>query len=141
MSGRFESVFRHRQAPLNLKNLPPRKDNSVKNRMILVADGDIIRNEIERSKAGQVGIVPLGLDRNTGQSYGNANFIVNAVLSLTDDDSLIALRNRTIKLRMLDKQKITSDRVFWQTVNVLVPIIILVIFGAVYITLRRVRYK
>ena len=109
--------------------------------MILVADGDIIRNEIERSKAGQVGIVPLGLDRNTGQSYGNANFIVNAVLSLTDDDSLIALRNRTIKLRMLDKQKITSDRVFWQTINVLLPIIILVIFGAVYITLRRVRYK
>ena len=141
MSGRFESVFRHRQAPHNLKNLPPRKDNSVKNRMILVADGDIIRNEIERSKAGQVGIVPLGLDRNTGQSYGNANFIVNAVLSLTDDDSLIALRNRTIKLRMLDKQKITSDRVFWQTINVLLPIIILVIFGAVYITLRRVRYK
>ena len=141
MSGRFESVFRHRQAPQNLKNLPPRKDNSVKNKMIVVADGDIIRNEIERSKAGQVGIVPLGLDRNTGQSYGNANFIVNAVLSLTDDDSLIALRNRTIKLRMLDKQKITSDRVFWQTINVLLPIIILVIFGAVYITLRRVRYK
>lgn len=141
MSGRFESVFRHRQAPQNLKNLQPRKDNSVKNKMIVVADGDIIRNEIERSKAGQVGIVPLGLDRNTGQSYGNANFIVNAVLSLTDDDSLIALRNRTIKLRMLDKQKITSDRVFWQTINVLVPIIILLIFGAVYITLRRVRYK
>ena len=141
MSGRFESVFRHRQAPQNLKNLPPRKDNSVKNKMIVVADGDIIRNEIERSKAGQVGIVPLGLDRNTGQSYGNANFIVNAVLSLTDDDSLIALRNRTIKLRMLDKQKIISDRVFWQTINVLLPIIILVIFGAVYITLRRVRYK
>ena len=141
MSGRFESVFRHRQAPQNLKNLPPRKDNSVKNKMIVVADGDIIRNEIERSKAGQVGIVPLGLDRNTGQSYGNANFIVNAVLSLTDDDSLIALRNRTIKLRMLDKQKITSDRGFWQTINVLLPIIILLIFGAVYITLRRVRYK
>lgn len=141
MSGRFESVFRHRQAPQNLKNLPPRKDNSVKNKMIVVADGDIIRNEIERSKAGQVGIVPLGLDRNMGQSYGNANFIVNAVLSLTDDDSLIALRNRTIKLRMLDKQKITSDRGFWQTINVLVPIIILLIFGAVYITLRRVRYK
>ncbi len=38
-------------------------------------------------------------DRNTGQSYSNGTFIVNSLLSITDDDALIQLRNRTIKLR------------------------------------------
>jgi len=109
--------------------------------MILVADGDIIRNEIEQSNDKQIGIVPLGLDRNTGQSYGNSNFIVNSLLSITDDDALIQLRNRSIKLRMLDKQEISSNRVFWQVLNTLLPVVLLFICGAVYIYIRKVRYK
>ena len=131
----------HRQAPKNLVNLLPRKDKSISNKMILVADGDIIRNEIEQSNDKQIGIVPLGLDRNTGQSYGNSNFIVNSLLSITDDDALIQLRNRSIKLRMLDKQEISSNRVFWQVLNTLLPVVLLFIWGAVYIYIRKVRYK
>ena len=141
MKGQFQSIFMHRQAPKNLVNLLPRKDKSISNKMILVADGDIIRNEIEQSNDKQIGIVPLGLDRNTGQSYGNSNFIVNSLLSITDDDALIQLRNRSIKLRMLDKQEISSNRVFWQVLNTLLPVVLLFILGAVYIYIRKVRYK
>lgn len=141
MKGQFQSIFMHRQAPKNLVNLLPRKDKSISNKMILVADGDIIRNEIEQSNDKQIGIVPLGLDRNTGQSYGNSNFIVNSLLSITDDDALIQLRNRSIKLRMLDKQEISSNRVFWQVLNTLLPVVLLFIWGAVYIYIRKVRYK
>ena len=141
MKGQFQSIFTHRQAPKNLINLLPRKDKSISNKMILVADGDIIRNEIEQSNDKQIGIVPLGLDRNTGQSYGNSNFIVNSLLSITDDDALIQLRNRSIKLRMLDKQEISSNRVFWQVLNTLLPVVLLFVLGAVYIYIRKVRYK
>ena len=141
MKGQFQSIFMHRQAPKNLVNLLPRKDKSINNKMILVADGDIIRNEIEQSNDKQIGIVPLGLDRNTGQSYGNSNFIVNSLLSITDDDALIQLRNRSIKLRMLDKQEISSNRVFWQVLNTLLPVVLLFVLGAVYIYIRKVRYK
>lgn len=141
MQGEFESIFRHRQVPNNLTNLQPRRDKSEHTKMIIVADGDIARNEIEQSKAGQIGIVPLGLDRNTGQSYGNSTFIINSLLSITDDDALIQLRNRTIKLRMLDKQKITSDRVFWQLINTLLPVLILTLLGAGYVYMRKVRYR
>ncbi len=141
MKGQFQSIFMHRQAPKKLVNLLPRKDKSISNKMILVADGDIIRNEIEQSNDKQIGIVPLGLDRNTGQSYGNSNFIVNSLLSITDDDALIQLRNRSIKLRMLDKQEISSNRVFWQVLNTLLPVVLLFIWGAVYIYIRKVRYK
>ena len=141
MKGQFQSIFMHRQAPKNLVNLLPRKDKSISNKMILVADGDIIRNEIEQSNDKQIGIVPLGLDRNTGQSYGNSNFIVNSLLSITDDDALIQLRNRSIKLRMLDKQEISSKRVFWQVLNTLLPVVLLFVLGAGYIYIRKVRYK
>lgn len=141
MKGQFQSIFMHRQAPKNLVNLLPRKDKSISNKMILVADGDIIRNEIEQSNDKQIGIVPLGLDRNTGQSYGNSNFIVNSLLSITDDDALIQLRNRSIKLRMLDKQEISSNRVFWQVLNTLLPVVLLFVLGAGYIYIRKVRYK
>jgi ABC-2 type transport system permease protein len=136
MEGEFESVFAHRQTPQNLQNLLPRKNKSVKNRMIVAADGDIIRNEIERSQQGGIGILPLGLDRLTGQVYGNNNFIINALQYLTEDEKWIELRNRTIRLRFLNKTAITSYRTFYQLINVAVPLLLLTLFGIIFFSCR-----
>jgi len=137
MEGEFESIFTRRQAPQNLENLLPRKDKSPKNRMIVVADGDIIRNEIDRSQNGSIGVLPLGFDRLTGQTYGNNNFIINALQYLTEDDKWIELRNRAITLRLLNKTAITSYRTFYQFVNIAVPLLLLLIGGGIFLTLRK----
>lgn len=141
MEGEFQSVFAHRQTPANLTNTLPRRDKSPRNQMIVVADGDIARNDVDYSSKKQIGIIPLGLDRTNGQVYGNASFLVNAILSMTDDQSLIELRNRTLKLRMLDKQKISTQRTAIQAMNVALPLLILAVFGGVFLTIRRRLYR
>lgn len=141
MEGEFESVFAHRQPPQNLKNFLPRKDKSVKNKMIVVADGDIIRNEVNRSQDGSVGILPLGFDRVTGQTYGNNNFIINALQYLTEDEQWIELRNRTIHLRLLNKTATTTYRTFYQIVNVVVPIALLALFGIIFLSIRKYKNR
>lgn len=141
MEGEFQSVFAHRQTPANLTNTLPRRDKSPQNQMIVVADGDIARNDVDYSSKQHIGIIPLGLDRTNGQVYGNASFLVNAILSMTDDQSLIELRNRTLKLRMLDKQKISTKRTAIQVMNVALPLLILAVFGGVFLTIRRRLYR
>jgi len=140
MEGEFESVFTRRQTPQNLYNVSPRKDRSPKNRMVVVADGDIIRNEVERSQ-GSIGILPLGFDRLTGQTYGNANFIINTLQYLTADEKWIELRNREIRLRLLNKSAITTYRSFYQFINIAVPLALLLIFGGVFLSLRKYKNR
>jgi ABC-2 type transport system permease protein len=141
MEGKFSSAFEHRFAPENLINMMPRKSKSEKNKMIVIADGDIIRNEIDKRQKGTIGVVPLGLDRLNGQTYGNSNFIVNAVQYLTEDNSWLELRNRKLQLRLLNKQEITSKRIFWQAINIASPLLILGLLGVIYLYIIKLKWN
>ena len=108
------------------------------NSMIVISDGDIIRNEVQQS-TGQ--IYPLGFDRYTGQEFGNKDFILNSIDFLCDDSDLIKVRSRELKLRLLDKTNIENNRLNWQLANTCFPIILVIVFGAVMNLLRRRRYN
>ena len=79
----------------------PFKKQSIRTRQIVVADGDIIRNEITAKDSTTI---PLGFDRYMNQQFGNKDFILNAVLYLADNDGWMQLRSRTLKLRLLNKK-------------------------------------
>jgi hypothetical protein len=74
------------------------------------------------------------------QQFGNKDFVLNAVLYLADNEGWMELRNRTLKLRLLNKRLSAEDRTFWQLVNLLVPIGLLLIFGIGYQTIRKRKY-
>ncbi|PKP34779.1 MAG: gliding motility-associated ABC transporter substrate-binding protein GldG [Bacteroidetes bacterium HGW-Bacteroidetes-17] len=138
LEGEFESVFKNRFSPLsnefqNSKFL----ENSVSTQMIVITDGDLIKNQLHRT---QFYPLPLGYDQYTGQTYGNKDFILNAMNYLTDGKGLISLRNRELKLRLLDKAKITKDRIYWQLLNSLVPIMLVILFGIILFMIRRKKY-
>ncbi|MDD3404683.1 MAG: gliding motility-associated ABC transporter substrate-binding protein GldG [Sphingobacteriia bacterium] len=140
MQGFFPSVFTHRMMPTTITNSHQKKDVSQKTRMIVVADGDIIKNELE-NKNNSVGVIPLGYDRVTKQLFGNKNFIVNSLLYLTDDENWLSLRNRTIKLRLINQAVSSTNRTFWQCINVLFPLLLLGILGSIYLLVRRHKNK
>jgi len=50
------------------------------------------------------------------------------------------LRNRNIEERLLDRQKIDDERAFWQWFNLLSPLALLAIIGAVIYETRRRKY-
>lgn len=137
LEGIFESDFANRMIPKGLVNTLPIVKQSIKTRQIVVADGDIIRNEVSLKDSTSV---PLGFDRYMNQQFGNKEFIQNAVLYLADNDGWMQLRSRTLKLRLLNKKISNEDRIVYQLGNVLLPIILLIIFGVAYQIIRKRKY-
>ena len=138
MEGRFESIYKHRMAPVGI-NVGKIIDKSEPTRMVVVADGDIIRNDVEQHKEGLM-LVPLGYDRVTRQTHGNRDFIVNTMLYLTDDEGVMQLRNRRVDLRLLNRAVVDSQRSMWMWINTLLPVVLLVVFGGIFFWIRKRKY-
>jgi ABC-2 type transport system permease protein len=137
LEGAFESVFAKRKITDTVSRELKYIENIANNKMIVVSDGDIIRNQVSRN-SGQV--YPLGFDRYSGQTYGNKKFILNCVDFLCDDSGILELRNREIALRLLNKDKVKEERTQWQLINILVPILIVIIFAALNNFVRKRKY-
>lgn len=140
VEGTFESAFNNR--PLSMYNHGKSfefRTSSSFNRMIVVSDADIIRNEVRVAADGAY-ISPLGFDRFTKQSFGNKDLVMNMVKYLDDDIGLMSLRTRDFKLRMLDKKRIIESRFAWQMFNILVPSTLLIIGGLVWLYFRKRKY-
>ena len=106
--------------------------------MIVVADGDIIRNQIDiRTRKP----LPLGFDQYTQNTYANKEFIENAISYLVDGEGLIDIRSRELKVRLLDMTKINQERTKWQVINTLIPIVLIIGLGFVMAFIRKKKYS
>jgi ABC-2 type transport system permease protein len=141
LSGRFRSAFSNRMVPGITDNKSFRmREIGEPSKMIVVADRDIIRNEVRRS-GNNVTPLPLGQDRYTLQTFGNKDFLVNCLNSLVDDNGLMELRSREIKLRLLDKNAIRKNKALIIAVNIAVPILLVIVAGFIYAILRKRMYS
>ncbi|MGV8829380.1 MAG: gliding motility-associated ABC transporter substrate-binding protein GldG [Breznakibacter sp.] len=138
--GVFESVFINRSVPTGVRYNEKIKTNSEPTRMIVVADGDVIRNDVRFRNSTNPKIIPLGFDEVTNQNFGNKQFIINAVHYLTDDEGWMTLRNRSFALRLLDKEKLGSGTSLYKVVAVGLPLVLLLLAGVVFVWWRRRRY-
>ncbi len=141
--GIFTSVFQNRAVPPGVTGLPPQgmMMESVPTRMIVVADGELIKNEVRFKQSGDPKILPLGFDEVTNQTYGNKQFLLNALNYLTDDEGWMALRNRSFTLRLLNKEKLARRGSFWKMMNVAAPLVLVLLAGLLIPFLRRRRYR
>ncbi|MBE0667982.1 MAG: hypothetical protein IH593_09980 [Bacteroidales bacterium] len=108
--------------------------------MIVIADKDIIRNEV-RWSGGVPEPLALGLDRYSMQTFGNKDFIVNCLNYLVNDNGLMEMRSREIRPRLLDGARIEGHRTAWQALNTLMPVLLIIAAGLIYNRLRRIRNK
>ncbi len=138
LEGEFNSVVEYR-LPAKLLNDPQFKyiDHGKATKMIVVADGDIAINDFQFKTAS---IMPLGYDKFTQQTFANKTFLLNSVNYLLDDEGLLQLRSREVKLRLLDKKKTEMQRSKWQFVNVGLPVIIIFGFGFLQFYLRKRKF-
>ena len=133
LEGKFNSVYATRSERNSYPNF---KANSAENKMVVIADGDIGRNQIFKGKA-----LPLGEDLLTKQSYGNEQFLRNCLDYLLDDSNLMDLRNRNIEARLLDKTRIDEEKQNWQWINLLLPLGIIGILGGLFYWLRKRKFS
>lgn len=138
LEGQFESLYKNHLLP-GLDSIPEIKfkENSIPTKMIVIADGDVIKNAVQRS-AGRA--YPLGYDIYSQQTYGNKNFIMNAINYLCDDSGLIEVRSRELKLRMMDRKKVTDEKIKWQAINTVLPIALIILFGVLQAFLRKRKF-
>jgi ABC-2 type transport system permease protein len=137
LEGKFESLYKNRLTTgiLGSKEIKYRQDGK-HTKMIVVADGDIMRNHINPDGTH----LPTGFDKYTSQQFGNKTFLLNAINYLCDDISLTSIRSRALEIRLLDRKKAEAERTKWQIINVGIPIILILIFGFVNARMRKKRY-
>jgi ABC-2 type transport system permease protein len=111
--------------------------DGLKTKLLIVSDGDIARNAIN-PQTGQP--LELGFYQFTETRYGNADFLVNVMTYLLEEDGIINTRSREVKIRPLDVVKIKNQKLTWQLVNLVLPILLIVLFGIVKFVLRKHKY-
>ncbi|MGJ1287535.1 gliding motility-associated ABC transporter substrate-binding protein GldG [Sphingobacterium spiritivorum] len=137
LQGKFPYIFGNRPAPAGIQNPADLSSVSKPAKMLAIADGDWLINQVNASDQSPF---PLGWDRYTNQQFANKAFLENAVDYLLNDTSLISLRNREVKLRMLDQALVRKDKLQWQFINVVLPVVILFLAGLLQQLLRKRKY-
>ena len=133
IEGDFTSMYANRIKPFNIKKFSKKSSH---NKMIVISDGDIGRNQLQKGKP-----FDLAQDKWTGEQFGNKDFLLNAVDYLLDDNGLIELRNKNVQINLLDKERAYQERIFWQFVNIVLPLLVLLTFGFVFQYIRKRTYS
>ena len=133
LEGNFNSMYANRIKPFDLKNF---KEKSDSNKMIIISDGDIAKNQIVKNQP-----YDLSIDKWTGEQFGNKEFLLNSIDYLLDNTGLIHLRNKTLQINLLDKQRAYKERRYWQVLNVAPPLAVLLAFGLGFSFWRKKKYS
>jgi ABC-2 type transport system permease protein len=154
LEGNFTSAFENRglsESFLNSSDFET-KFKSDTNKMLVVSDGDIIRNEIIDSayvnEEWRYKYMPINMDvygvRNPNGTpkfaYGNRDFVLNSVDYMLDDFSLIDIRTKTITMRVLDTEKVIEEKEFWKFINIAVPLLAILLLAIFQLILRKRKY-
>jgi len=115
------------------------KAKSENNRMMVIADGDVIRNPLRRTQQG-VSSMPLGFNEFAKYTFANKQLMMNCIEYMLGKDNLIEARSKELKLRLINKSKADKERGKWQFLNIALPLILLGIFGLAFNFIRRRRF-
>lgn len=140
LEGTFPSVFQNRMVDSFGAKGSEIITESKPTKIIVFSDGNLIANKY-KLRNGIPEFLPLGFDQYSQQTFGNKALLVNAVNYLCDDQGLMDLRSRVFKIRLLDKVRLKEGKLIWQLMNVIAPLLLISLFGAVYVTVRRRRYR
>lgn len=145
IEGQCNSLYQTRKSPL--EKTPEsfvRKNQSDESRIIVVSDGDVIRNEIDVTNGDTVP-KPLYFYKYFSfdkRAYtGNLDFFVNAVSYLCGDSNLLAIRSREITIRLLNKNRTIEEKTYWQLFNIVLPILLISLIGVIIFFVRKYKYS
>jgi gliding-associated putative ABC transporter substrate-binding component GldG len=143
LEGKFKSLYANRisnelkdSIKFNTGNeYLPKGETEAK--QIIIADADIVTNKTTKDQNGDLMPIPMGMLPFDEFQFANKNFYLNAISYLNEPVDLLDSRNKTIILRLLDKEKIANARMFWQIALLFGPIIILLVFFIIWTSYRK----
>lgn len=136
LEGKFNSLYKNRFVPAGADQ-KSFMEQSVATKLVVIADGDLARNDVNpRTRQPQ----QLGFDPFSKYTFANQELLLNVVNYLVNGDGLITARNKEVKIRPLDKEKIRTERTTWQVINLAIPLVLLVLYGIARAFLRKRKY-
>ncbi|QIP17412.1 gliding motility-associated ABC transporter substrate-binding protein GldG [Spirosoma aureum] len=136
LEGKFQSLFTNRILPGDARS-NGFQAVGVPSRVLVCSDGDMIVNDVDFKRNAPY---PLGFDRFTRNTFANKDFALNAIDYLVDPNGVIAARAHTVMLRPLDKIRVNANRTGWQVLNLLGPLALVGLVGAVWQVARKRKY-
>jgi len=137
LEGTFNSLYKNRFKPEGIEESDFKEQSPNNSKIVIVGDGDIARNEINPNTDQPQ---PLGFDPFLNQNFANQEFLMNALSYMTDNEGLILARNKEVKVRPLDKVKVEKEKLKWQLINLVLPVVLLILFGLVRYYFRKRKY-
>ncbi len=136
LEGEFTSLFKNRFIPEGFAKADFKE--SGKGKVMVFGDGDVFQSQTNLQDGSPLA---LGEDPFSQTIFANKLLLRNLVQYLSDPEGIIASRTRTLQIRPLNKVKVAQQKVFWQTVNVLAPVLLVMIFGAVVWGIRKNKFS
>ena len=141
LEGSFQSLYTYRTDAATQDSFKKyygnfRTTSASEGCQLVVADGDVVLNDYTRESA-----MPMGFSRSQETSFSNKQFLENTLEYMTGLKDILSLRNREIRVRLLDKAKLAEQKLFWQIINVAVPLLLVVIGGIAFSLWRRRIYS
>jgi len=141
LEGRFSSPYRDRFSPQTIlaldSTLPaPFRSESPETQMIVASSASLITNAVTQKE----GSLPMGMNPYTHYQFANREFFANCLEYLAGNTAILAARSKDFRLRLLDHTRVTSEKLRWQMINLVVPILA-VLFMALFLqAIRRYRF-
>jgi gliding-associated putative ABC transporter substrate-binding component GldG len=141
LQGKFGSAFSNRLSKdemdlLSASGTPFMSTSVSDNSMVVISDGDLVLNPVNE----QEGPLAMGMNGYTRQPFANRDFISNVLFYLTGGEDVIAARSKIFRLRLIDKEKIENEKLFWQGLNTVLPLLLLLIFYFINSFYRQKKY-
>lgn len=136
LEGRFQSLYTNRILPGDPRAATFKAQGAAA-KIVICSDGDLLINDINYRNNTPY---PLGYERFSKNTFANKDFVVNAVNYLLDDNGIITARARQVTLRPLDKIRLREERLSWQLLNLLGPVVLLGFVGVIWQFARRKKY-
>ena len=137
LEGTFQSLYQNRILPSDVRSKTFKASNKP-SKVVVCSDGDLIVNDVDRKTGNPY---PLGFDKITQHTFGNKDFVMNAVDYLVDENGVITARGKEIKIRPLDKLRTRDERTKWQIINLVIPSLLVLLFGFIRFAWRKRRYE
>ncbi|MDE3213261.1 MAG: gliding motility-associated ABC transporter substrate-binding protein GldG [Bacteroidota bacterium] len=145
LEGRFTSLYKNRISRAQMDSLmqfgsPYLSRCTEPNKMIVIADGDIVLNGVYQGKLLPMGVNFYTVGTQYEYQFANREFVENCLEYLVDNAGLSVARAKDYTLRLLDSKKVSAQRTQWQLINLLLPILLVIACGVLYQWWRRKKY-
>ena len=146
LEGKFSSLYKNRISQQEMDSLEhygaPFLTQCINdNKMIVVADGDIVLNGVKEGSPLPMGVNSYTVGTQYEYQFANKQFVENCIEYLINPANLSEARAKDYTLRLLDAKKVEEQKTKWQIINLALPVVLIILFGIFYQWWRRKKYS